>query len=380
MDQSGFPTSDYCSSIVRLLHAVEYHDTNWDRQDRIEALRTIHAGTVAHFSRPLPQRALEGVNPQRLLTLTRVMPELVVSAWSRVPVNILTDINTFLTVIAILDDHPISLESDVLSTFWTDLLQGKEQKHRMWVLFNDCLPNLLRHYDPFSAWNIMRSTFDFFQGCWIEESSFQGYPGAGSFPGFLRRMNGLGGVVAGTLFPACDFNQKELFQELTCVTAHMDGVVTLVNDLLSYYKEFDKDEANLVSNWCVTDGIDQQQALQRLTEQSIHACKQLLGVVAGRDPKVGETIRCYIHGYISSHFCSERYRLSEVYEKATGPDVEAFRGFYEKGMDAAMVSPAQWTLPMEQLRSKLVSKPVGVDSGDDAFVKAAMPDLLKQTS
>lgn len=356
MDQASFPTSAYCSSIARFLRAIEYKDTNWNREDRIRALHTVHVGMVAYFASPLPQRALKGVDPKKILALTHFVPQMTVSCWSRVSADVQVDIGIFLAIMTILDDHPISHDSEILSAFWTDLLQGKEQKHPLWMLINDHLPKVLRHYGSFCAWNIMRGTFDFFQGCWMEQSSFQGYPGADCFPEFVRRLNGLGSVVAGTLFPSCDFDQKELFQELSCVMAHMDGVVTSMNDLLSYYKEFDQDEANLVSNWSVTDGIDKVQALHRLTDQTIHACNKILEIFAERDAGVRDAIRRFIHGFVTSHICSKRYRLSELYDTATGPDADAFRAYYEQSINAAMVEQAEWTLSASRAQAEVYSK------------------------
>jgi trichodiene synthase len=227
------------------------------------------------------------------------------------------------------------------------------------MLINDHLPKVLRHYGSFCAWNIMRGTFDFFQGCWMEQSSFQGYPGADCFPEFVRRLNGLGSVVAGTLFPSSDFDQKESFQELSCVMAHMDGVVTSMNDLLSYYKEFDQDEANLVSNWCVTDGIDKVQALQRLTDQTIRACNKILEIFAERDAGIRDVIRRFIHGFVTSHICSKRYRLSELYDTATGPDADAFRAYYEQSINAAMVEQSEWTISTSRVQTEVCSKASG---------------------
>jgi trichodiene synthase len=353
MDQAKFPTSSYCSSLARFLRAIEYDDTNWHREDRIKALHIVHVEMIAYFASPLPQQALKDVDAKLISSLTHFVPQMTVSCWSRVSTDVLVDIGIFLAIMTILDDHLISHEPEILSTFWTDLLQGREQKNPLWMLINDHLPKVLRHYGSFCAWNIMRGTFDFFQGCWIEQSSFQGYPGADCFPEFVRRLNGLGSVVAGTSFPYSDFDQKELFQEMSCVMAHMDGVVTSINDLLSYYKEFDQDEANLVSNWCVTDGIDKVQALQRLTDQTIHACKQILEIFADRDSGVRDAIRCFIHGFVTSHLCSERYRLRELYDRATGTDADAFRAFYEQAINAAMVDTAEWTQAASRIQTEV---------------------------
>ena len=83
---------------------------------------------------------------------------------------------------------------------------------------------------------VLTVTFTVFQGCWIERHSFQGFPGCYDFPGFLRRMTGLGQCVGGTMFPSGQFDEEALFTEITSVIANMEIWVGYVNDLLSFYK------------------------------------------------------------------------------------------------------------------------------------------------
>lgn len=370
MVSSEFPTEQYCSSIVRFLKAVDYNDTNLTSAERIDALHFVYVKTVEWFNQPLQVQTLKTVDRRRIEQVARTIPPLVVYCWSRVSKEVQADISIFLAIMNVLDDHEISHVSNDsrshLASFWTDLLQGKDQKHPLWLLTNTHAPQLLAHYGPFCSWNIMRATFDFFEGCWIEQHNFQGYKGADCFPTFMRRMNGLGGAVAGTLFPAENFDEQRQFKDLSCVMAHMDGPVTLINDLFSYYKEFDQDEANLVSNWCTTDGIDKMQALERLTEATEHACQRILDIFADKDPQILDTIRCFIHGYITFHICSKRYRLSELHKTAAGPHAEEFRIYYEKSLAMGMVDQDAWAYVPEGMSSRestMVTRAMSLSGG-----------------
>lgn len=350
MPASTFPTDAFCSSIVRLLDGLKYDDYNLTHDERIEGLRHVHAKTAAYFKEPLPRETLKNINPKRIAAVTRTISHFIVYCWSRVPRDVQVDISIYLSIINVLDDEINADPSAQLVSFWNDMLQGKKQKHPYWLLTNAHLPNLLRHYGTFCSWNIMRCTFDYFEGCWIEQHNFQGYSGSDCYPTFMRRLNCLGGAVGGTIFPAAEFDDQELFKEFSIVMAQIDGPVALVNDLFSYYKEFDLDEANLVSNWCTTEGITMTQALERLTEQCTHACTRILDIFKDKEPKILDTIRCFIHGYVTWHVCDLRYRLGEVYEDASGPDGERFRTYYEKALSTGWVELAEWTISPDDLQ------------------------------
>ena len=347
MHSQSFPTEVFCSSIVRFLDALDYDDHNLTLGERVGHLRYVYSRTAAYFNEPLPRETLKLVDPRRIEAVTRTISHFIVYCWSRVPRDVQVDISIYLSIINVLDDEINADPSGYLESFWEDLLQGKKQKHPYWLLTNAHLPKLLRHYGTFCSWNIMRCTFDYFEGCWIEQHNFQGYSGSESYPGFMRRLNCLGGAVAGTIFPAVEFDDRMLFKEFACVMSEIDGPVALVNDLFSYYKEFDLDEANLVSNWCATEGITKTQALERLTEQCAQACTRILAIFKDKDPKVLDTIRCFIHGYVTWHICDLRYRLREVYEQASGPDGQRFCEYYEQALSTGWIEPKEWAISPE---------------------------------
>ena len=343
-----FPARTYCDSIVRFLDAIEYHDDNLTHSERVEGLRHVHSKTAQYFTKPLPRRILKNVAPRRIAAVTRTISHFIVYCWSKLPREAQVDVSIYFSIINVLDDEISSEPSTQMATFWTDFIQGKQQKHPFWVLFNSHLPRLLRHYGSFCAFNIMRCTFDYFEGCWIEQHNFQGYPGADCYPSFLRRLNCLGGAVAGTIFPAANFDDQKLFREMSFVMAQMDGPVALMNDLFSFYKEYDQDEANLVTNWCTVDGITMDQALVRLTDDTIHACVRILEVLKDKDPGMLATIRGFIHGYVTWHICDLRYRLREIYER-DDLDVSGakFREYFDKAIDVGWVDIEEWACQVQ---------------------------------
>ncbi|EXJ89683.1 trichodiene synthase (TRI5) [Capronia epimyces CBS 606.96] len=362
-----FPSEQFCRSVVRFLDALEYEDDNLTLDERVQGLRYVHSKTAEYFTQALPRETLKRVHPERIAAVTRTISHFIIYCWSRVPRDVQVEISIYLSIINVLDDEINADPNEQMGSFWVDLLQGKQQKHPFWLLMNARLPTLLSHYGSFCSFNIMRCTFDYFEGCWIEQHNFRGYPGSDRYPDFLRRLNCLGGAVGGTMFPAVDFDDQKLFREFACVMAQIDGPVALMNDLFSFYKEFNLDEANLVSNWCAVDGISLDQALERLTDETIHACQQILSVFKDKDPSVLATIRTFIRGYVTWHFCDLRYRLREVYDAAKdhGPVGAKFRQYFEKALDVGWVDLDQWTLTPPENHLSLNGAEVDIDPAQE---------------
>ncbi|KAL2277520.1 hypothetical protein FJTKL_15436 [Diaporthe vaccinii] len=236
-----------------------------------------------------------------------------------------------------------------MAALWTDLLAGRPPSHPFWKLMQVHLPGLLAHFGSFCAFNIMRSTIYYFEGCWIEQHSFQGWRAADCYPMFVRRLTTVGGGVAGGLLPSSGgFDDQALFKETSIVMAHINGIVALPNDLFSFSKEFDQDEPNLVSNLCSVEGMTREQALERVTDQAIHACVRTLELLEDEDAAVRQTIRGFIHGYVTWHFCELRYRMGEVYHAAAAPELgvagKKLREYQDRAFSVGWVPLEEWSL------------------------------------
>ncbi|KAL2010759.1 hypothetical protein VTN00DRAFT_6566 [Thermoascus crustaceus] len=347
-----FRLDNYMGALVRFLDTIKYHDENYDRHQRVKILQYVYSETAKHFAQPLQQDALK-VNPNRLAPIMRTAVQLVVYFWPKVSPQIMVALSIHFVYIVLLNDSSNDPHPDMAS-FCEDLLHGRQQKHPFWRLMNDRrlmnghLSNFLSHYGSFCAFTIMRSTFDYFKGCWIEVHNFHGFPGSDYFPLFLRRLNSLGGVCGASLFPAGDFDEEALFDEVTAAIAQIEPQMAFVNDLISFYKEFDclRHQVNLVSNYCEVEGISLEQAFDRLTEDTIHSSEQLVTVFDGKDPKVAATVQAFVHGYVTWHFCNQRYRMHEVYKRSGDSPVGVkFRQYYEEAMKVGAIDFKEWAVP-----------------------------------
>lgn len=130
--------------------------------------------------------------------------------------------------------------------------------------------------------------------------------------------------------------------------AQMGNWMVFVNDLMSFYKEYDdpRDQTSLVNNCCRVKGIGLNQALERLTRDTIHCNDRMLAVFEGKDPKVVATLDAFVQGYVTWHLCDNRYRLSEIYERSGDSPTEVkFRQYYEEARKVGYIDKEEWAVP-----------------------------------
>ena len=350
MENPPFPYEHFLSSLVRFLDAIKYEDKNYSHDERVKTLQYVYSETAKHFAQPTEQDVLQ-VNPKRLASVMRTTTRVSVYCWVKVSPQVMADVSIYFVYVVLLDDSNVDPAPD-MESFFQDLLEGKQQKHPFWRLMNGHFSKFLQRYGSFCALAILRSTFDYFQACWIETHNFRGFPGSHYFPLFLRRLNALGGICAGSLFPKEDFDEKAMFKEITSVVAQLEPMNAFVNDMISFYKEYDnpRDQVGLVMNICEVEGISMNQAFDRLTQDTIQSCEQLLAIIDGeRASKVADTLKSYVHGYVTWHIVDERFRMHEVYERAgESADGLKFRKYYEMAMQVGNVDRNDWvvSLPM----------------------------------
>ncbi|KAK5991842.1 Trichodiene synthase [Cladobotryum mycophilum] len=228
MPKERFPYDTYLKACVKLLDTVKYHDDNYTRAKRVEKLEQTYKKTAKHFAQSHVQDTLK-VPPERLAAALKTIVGMVVYSWVMVSPELMTDLSIHYTYTLLLDDSNDN-PAPAMQTWYNDLLNGKAQDHGWWRL-------RLAPLWGYCKMNIVRSTIDFFQACWIEQHNFKGFPGSHDYPGFLRRMNGLGHCVGASLWPADEFDEEKLSLEITTAIAQMENWMVLVNDLFSLYKE-----------------------------------------------------------------------------------------------------------------------------------------------
>nr|UWK20199.1 trichodiene synthase [Trichoderma psychrophilum] len=344
--EEQFPRVTFLETCVRLLDTVNYNDENFTDEHRVECLKYAYGKAAEHFAQPHVQETLN-VPPARMAAALKTIVGMCVYGWCRVSKEVMADLSIHYTYTLLLDDSRED-PAGTMATWYDDLLNGRPQAHGWWRLVNDFFPQVLSHYGAYCQMNMVRSTIDFFQGCWIEQHNFKGYRGASDFPGFLRRINGLGHCVGSSIWPAELVDEEKHFLEITTAIAQMENWMVWTNDLFSFYKEYfaERDQTSLVNNYAECEGITLDQALDKLCADIIRSSEEIMLVWKDKDPKMYEILTRFLQGYITWHLCDDRYRLVEVYE-AAGDDATAqkFKKYVESARRVGAIDPARYAVP-----------------------------------
>jgi len=163
------------------------------------------------------------------------------------------------------------------------------------------------------------------------------------------------------MFPSAQFDEKELFTEITSVIAQMENWMVFVNDLMSFYKEFDepRDQTSLVNNYARCDGTTLDEALNKLTRDCIVDSEQIVAVFKDKDPKLADTLFSFCQGYVTWHLSDPRYRLKELWDRAGNSSAGLeFRRYQQAGAKVGTVDPKEWAYPpVKELAEKQKTTP-----------------------
>lgn len=339
----------YVDLIVEFLEEVKYSDLENPSSETEENLRHLFRETMTHFEPPRVRGA--SINRQ-LTSIVRTITRMTAFGWGNLPRDVMVPLNIYFTYVILEDDpggDPFLGNSGLMESFVDDFLCGREQLHPRFRSLFAFFPELLRCYGQFSQITMVKSTLELIQSFWLERQQFQGFPGASDYPMFLRRLGGLGDFSGAALFPAAQFDEGH-FEDIVTVIAQIEPIVALVNDLFSFYKEVNGPEKDvcLVRNICLVDGLDTEQVLRQVADDSASAVRKLTGILERPQSEAAlKTVNDFVRGYIRWHLCDERYRMKELGARCgnRSSNVVKFRRFHEIACHAGCVDLVDFHSP-----------------------------------
>jgi trichodiene synthase len=165
MSDQSFPIDYFVRTVVCLLDTIQYKDTNYTHEHRLQNLEYVYSEAVRHFAQPCVNDALK-VEPKKLEAFLRTVTRMVVYSWVKTSPTQMAALTIYYTYFAILNDSKDN-PYPAMDAFCDDMINGRQQRHPWWRLVNKHLPNVLKHYGPFCAFNIYRNTLD----CKLSRSS-----------------------------------------------------------------------------------------------------------------------------------------------------------------------------------------------------------------
>ncbi|KAF4595177.1 trichodiene synthase [Ophiocordyceps camponoti-floridani] len=345
MSFEPFPVNDFKRIIVDVLDTIRYSDTNYDtREDRVSILRFVYSEAVKHFAQPQVRETLH----KKVETIDKVLRStacVIVCCSTRASSKLRTVLTIYFTYLIIFDDSQDDLRPSMQGLL-EDMVTGRPQGYPWLKLVNDQFLQVMKYYGPFCSLGIYRNTIDFVQGRWIEMQDFTGFRGPGDYPNFLRRLSCLGHSVAASLLPADQFDEGELLVEMTAAICLVEKGMIAINDLLSFYKEYEEgDETSWAILYAEVNGVSQTEALAQLASNIVSVSNET-STVFSEKAFMAETVTRFIHGYITWHLSDPRYRMRELIRAAEDDDIGLrFDGYVDRVGEFAGIDPAEWAVP-----------------------------------
>jgi len=328
----------FVTTLVHFLDAAGYKEQA-DLQaenKRLHDLKHVYTAMLNYFEEPHVSTALR-ISQKKLLVATRNIARLTVWCWPHASRPEMVYTGLYFIISYFLDE---TLEANHESTegLVGDLLANKGPKNPYLQAWYDILSSMIQYYGPLGQMNLMRTILDFYQCCWTESKGAYGIVGADHYPGALRRLGTLGYACGACCFPLSLFNEEDIFTECAAISAQVEPIIALVNDLVSFYKEtlspvarHAPDENNLIRNTARASNMTIRQSFDANALNAIHSITSMRKAIEGvENERIRTVVNDFMIGYIRWQLGEPRYRMQELYGVSYClKDGKRFRGYYD---------------------------------------------------
>ncbi|KAK7740949.1 hypothetical protein SLS53_005012 [Cytospora paraplurivora] len=216
------------------------------------------------------------------------------------------------TWLATLCDDAASCDTvDDIQGLQERMLKGEKQPTVITQAFADHVRKAYDYWEPLVANLIVSRAFEFLTSTALSARIDDWTPDKGgqNFPWYLRDKGGVGEAYAWFTFPKAKYPDMRVPIQ---AMADMNKIISLVNDVLSFYKEeLNGDVDNYIHSQAAYNGIDIIESLKWTAKDAIDCARRIEQVLEGKG-EYEKAWKQHSRGYIEMHLMRGRYRLWEV--------------------------------------------------------------------
>ncbi|KAK2811179.1 hypothetical protein FQN50_002276 [Emmonsiellopsis sp. PD_5] len=192
-------------------------------------------------------------------------------------------------------------------------------KHPLLSNFDTHLRSLSRYYGPYCHSAIIKSLFDFANGCIVEQemrqTGFKLPSESRLMPMFLRTKVGAAEILIHMLWPYSRFPEQTYMIQYFPVAQELALFIDSTNDILSHYKELviNDEKGNLVANFADTHSMSQLDVLRHLTGYTPQLINSVYSMLKNKEELL-VTVKNFVDGCIMMCTAHRRYYLVELFE------------------------------------------------------------------
>ncbi|GES61080.1 terpenoid synthase [Aspergillus terreus] len=219
---------------------------------------------------------------------------------------------------AAIDDLAVNMTED-LRTFASKILRGQPLEHELLCSTKIWMETKRLLFGEFAGDMIVKSTLDFlsisnFEAKIEKTDILRGSSCAPETAEYLRDKSGAGEVYALFIFPEDQFPENRYLESYLPAIPYFIQYVDLVNDVISFYKEEQQHERNnFIHIYARSHSISPLEALMETRRRAVEVYHHAVGILSkDGDKRLLEAGLSFLHGYVTFHFCTPRYRLETL--------------------------------------------------------------------
>jgi hypothetical protein len=202
---------------------------------------------------------------------------------------------------------------DDLRRYCTELVSGDSHSHPLLRAMTSWLRKYCRLFGNFGGNMIVKSLINYISAGFYEldGTCMRGTQSTSDFTDYFRYKSGTSEAYGFLSFP------EELFPESRYLDKYLAAMPTIIdylniaNDLLSFYKEETMKDAMHVHAHARANHLSHLESLQCFAERAKSAFQRVQCLLSSDEP-LQRAAENFLHGYITFHLASKRYRLTEL--------------------------------------------------------------------
>lgn len=201
---------------------------------------------------------------------------------------------------------------DRIKDFHLRFLRGQAQDDPVLDKYAEHLRNAYNMFPQVAANMIVSGSLEFLTATYIETTTkdLKLSRHATPYPWFLRSRSGVGVVYGHMAFPKSDTYDFKSYIQLA---PEFEKLVSLSNDVLSFYKEALAGETNsFLMNRAAIENKDPLVVLREIAAESAANIRRIVDIASEQGDEVRKLALNFAYGYIEFHMLTPRYRLEEL--------------------------------------------------------------------
>ncbi|GFF54970.1 hypothetical protein IFM58399_09958 [Aspergillus lentulus] len=234
------------------------------------------------------------------------------ASYSYAPQGVQEAIAVKTALYAAIDNLAKDMRGD-LRRYCMELVSGDSHGHPLLRAMTSWLRNYCRLFGNFGGNMIIKSLINYISAGFYEldDTCMRGTQSTSDFTDYFRYKSGTSEAYGFLSFPEELFPENRYLDKYLAAMPAIIDYLNIANDLLSFYKEETMKDAIHVHAHASANHLSHLESLKWFAERAKKAFQRVQCLLSSDEP-LQRAAENFLHGYITFHLASKRYRLTEL--------------------------------------------------------------------